>query len=519
MTGELNERRWLLVVLLAAGVLRAFPYWFGLPHFEARPDESVSTGIALGILRGDPNPHFFHWPSLTFYLFAAMFWVARGLRRLWAPDALWNPGDYYVLGRLLVAAAGTATVAVIFAIGKRVAGIGVGLIGAALLAVAILHVRESHFAMTDVIMTFFVTVSLAALLRGYDASIAGGPAWSWFAGAGLLAGLAASTKYNAAAVGASMIAAQILLLVRQPRLRTLAPSVLYGLLFVAGFLGASPYALLDFEKFREDILFDVTHLSGGHGIDLGRGWVYHVTRSLPFGLGPLTFVAAVIGVIPMAWKYPRHTAILGAFAAMLYLSVGSGYTVFFRYILPLIPLACLSAAVGIQEVGKRLGGSKAVASTAFVIVVAGLVNAVWFDVLLARTDSRVLAARWLAAQLQREDTLHDAGGPYSALGLAEVPFHEWKFDANANSFGAADGKTPDWLVLYESPLHTYTRMPWQLRTLAATSYTLAHSIQATTGARRDAVYDLQDAFFMPVWGLWTVERPGPTVLIYRLKPQ
>jgi hypothetical protein len=88
-----------------------------------------------------------------------------------------------------------------------------------------------------------------------------------------------------------------------------------------------------------------------------------------------------------------------------------------------------------------------------------------------------------------------------------------------NSFGHPEGKTPDWLVLYDSPLSTYTRAPWQLRSLAATRYSLAHSVVATTGRRRGAVYDPQDAFFMPVWGLWIVERPGPTVLIYRLRAE
>ena len=37
---------------------------------------------------------------------------------------------------------------------------------------------------------------------------------------------------------------------------------------------------------------------------------------------------------------------LGVFAAAYYVSIGSGYTVFFRYMLPLIPIACLSAAAG-----------------------------------------------------------------------------------------------------------------------------------------------------------------------------
>ena len=503
------------MILLTGAALRFYPFWFGLPHLEARPDESVAAGIALGVLRGDPNPHFFHWPSLTFYLFAGAFWIARTLRGLWT-EAPFAAGDYFIIGRLVVAAAGTATLAVLYCIGRRVAGAATGALAAALLAVAILHVRESHFAMTDVLMTFLATASLAVLLRGYDRALAGEHALADFAWAGLLAGLAASTKYNAAAIGGAMIAVQVLLLVKRPRPATLSASILYGLLFVAGFLLASPYAVLDFPKFREDILFDVTHLSGGHGVDLGRGWTYHLRRSLPFGLGPLTFAAALGGTIVLARRHPRQALIFAAFALPFYLSIGSGYTVFFRYILPLVPLACLAAAVGVLALAARLPSPATRGVLLAAVIGAGLANSLWFDVLLARTDSRVLAARWLAPQLQREHTLHDAGGNYSALDLARIPFHEWKFDAEASSFGHPEGKTPDWLVLYESPLYPYTRMPWQLRTLASTRYTLVHSVVATTGRRGDTVYDLQDAFFMPVWGFWTVQRPGPTVLIYRL---
>ena len=47
------------------------PIWFGLPYPMARPDEEAALGHALGIA-GDLNPQFFHWPSLTFYVFAGI---------------------------------------------------------------------------------------------------------------------------------------------------------------------------------------------------------------------------------------------------------------------------------------------------------------------------------------------------------------------------------------------------------------------------------------------------------------
>src|SRR5262249_9570113 len=59
-------RRPLLAVLLVGALLRVVPIWFGLPFDRARPDEETAIGHALAIVGGDLNPHFFHWPSLTF---------------------------------------------------------------------------------------------------------------------------------------------------------------------------------------------------------------------------------------------------------------------------------------------------------------------------------------------------------------------------------------------------------------------------------------------------------------------
>ena len=206
----------LAAIVCLGAVLRLFPIWFGLPYLGARPDEETAVVHALAILGGDPNPHFFHWPSLTFYAFAALYGAASGIRRALSLDPALTGADHLLLARGFVALAGTLTIVVLFRIGRRVAGDTTGILAAAFLAVAILHVRDSHFAMTDVLMTLLVTVSLALLLRAVDAALAEprhAGAIRWFAAAGLAGGLAASTKYSAAAVVAAMGAAQLLCLV------------------------------------------------------------------------------------------------------------------------------------------------------------------------------------------------------------------------------------------------------------------------------------------------------------------
>ena len=530
MPARSTSRQWLGGLLLLAAALRFFPIWFGLPHPYARPDEAVSISRAMGILGGDLNPHFFHWPSLTFYVTAAAFAVASFAGRVMSGDPALSRDVAVIIARVVVAAAGTATLVPLFRLARRMADVPTALAAAAFLAAATLHVRDSHFALTDVLMTFFVTAALARLISAYDdgvgAAAVEGIASRGFAAAGVLAGLAAATKYNAAIVVVSMAATHVLLAARfgrQPWVpSTWRPPAAFGLGFVAAFIAATPFAILDYATFAADVRYDFAHLSGGHGVDVGRGWSYHLARSLPYGCGLLIFAASLFGAAVAVRRYPRHTFIVGAFALVFYMALGSGQTVFFRYVMPLVPVVCLFAAVGARAIAAWVAARTRIGEAAVTIVVSTIValpaltNSVWMDVLLARRDTRVLAAEWLAPRLRAEDTLHDAGGDYSRLDLASRRYHEWRFDPGTGLFGNPQAVAPDWLVLSESPLHHYASAPAALRRLALARYDLVWSVRGPKDvADSRAVYDVQDAFFMPLSGFQTIERPGPTISIYR----
>ena len=523
-----SDGQWLWAIVLLGAALRFFPVWFGLPYERVRPDEETAVSIAARIREGDLNPHFFHWPSLTFYAFAALFTAASWARRVAGLDPELTTAASLVLGRALVALAGTLTIVAAFKIGRRVGGQPTGLLTALFLAIAVLHVRDSHFAMTDILMTLFVTASLALLLRASDTALersSAREALAWFAAAGAAGGLAAATKYSAAAIVVAMAAAQLALILtaRRPIVSaaTWAPSLAFLGAFAAGFLAGTPYAIGDFKTFERDFLFNFTHLSVGHTVDVGQGWYYHAARSLPYGLGIPMFVAAIAGLVPLVRHYPRHAAIVCSFAFALYFSIGSGRTVFFRYVLPLVPIACLSAAVAVWSLTPRLaaaarvGTAWALTGLAALVAAPALVNSIWLDVLLARTDSRVLAGQWLEERLEPGTTLHDAGGGYSKLDLRRARFHYWYFDPATRSFGHPEGRTPEWLVLHESPLASYASILPELRQLAQRDYTLIRTFTANRRWSRSAIYDPQDAFFLPISGFATMERPGPTIHVYR----
>ena len=524
-----NVKRWLTAILLLGAALRIFPIWFGLSYPYSRPDETEAVAYALGMLEGDLNPHFFHWPSLTFYVFAAAFWTISGIRNILSLDPAVTRDVAVLTGRIIVALAGTLTIIPVYRLTRRGFGDAAALAAAFFLAVAVLHVRDSHFAMTDVLMTLFVMLCLARLLSALDAQLASGAnaaALRGFAVAGLLGGLATSTKYNAAAVVVSMAAAQLILLVRFRRAPwappAWAPLTVFGLAAVVGFVGATPYSVLDAATFTADLRYDFTHLGAAHGVDVGPGWYAHLTRSLPYGCGLLVFAAGVAGAIVSWRRSPRHTAVLIAFVAAFLAVLGSGRTVFFRYVMPLIPVVCVFAGVTAAALAETVARRSpivrpglATALLAMVIGAPSLIASLWMDVLLARTDSRILAGRWLAGQLQPEHSVYDAGLTYVKLDLHSASYHGWIFDPRTRSFGDPDGRTPHWLIVTESPLKLYAQTDPAIKELAAARYRPVFVARGTRSLESGAMYDQQDAFFMPFSRFWEVERPGPTVTVYR----
>ena len=375
-------------------------------------------------------------------------------------------------GRLIFTAAGTLTIIPVCRLARRVRNPRAALAAAFFLAVAVLHVRDSHFAMTDVLMTLFVMLSLARLVSAFDAVFeapsTGAPALRGFAAAGLLArarhvhqvqrGRPRPLDDGCAAAPAGEVKS-----CPAWTLRAWTPLIFFTAAAVAGFVLGTPYRILDAPAFLADFRYDLTHLSEPHGLDVGPGWYAHLTRSLPYGCGvAATYTAAIAGMGIALRRAPRQALVLVAFVLAFLGVLGTGRTVFFRYVMPLVPLACVFAgitAAGLGEVFSRRRGAVAGAGlpTLIAVLVIGapsLVSSAWMDVLLARTDSRIVAGQWLRGQLRPEHSVYDAGRTYVRLDLHGADYHQWIYDPRTQSFGDPDGRTPHWLVITESPLRT-----------------------------------------------------------------
>jgi hypothetical protein len=382
--------------------------------------------------------------------------------------------------------------------------------------------------MTDVTMTWLVVSSLWLLAEGAaqltdsqaatQAPVRGRGLWTMCA-AGAVGGLATGTKYTAAAILVPAALAQVWVAVRaKPRrsLWVLAPGLVFLGAWGIGFVASTPFAVLDFPKFSTDLLFDVEHLAGGHGPNVGRGWIRHLSFSLPYGLGVATFAAACAGAIVAVWRGGLGNWLVLAFTGAMLLATGRGYTVFARYVMPLVPVACVLAGQAVAALARaRPLPRRALPVIVAVVAAPSLVTSVWLDVLLTRTDTRVVAAEWLTARLPREATVHESGSEYVQMDIRSPRFHRWYYDSAAGHFaGAAPDMFPDWLVLHRSPLSAYTSVPPAIEALAAARYIRIRVFAATRGDGNPADYDLQDAFFLPLAGVWNVRRPGPTIAVY-----
>jgi 4-amino-4-deoxy-L-arabinose transferase-like glycosyltransferase len=522
-----SNRLLLLLILAVAAALRVWGLHFGLPNIVTRPDENTIIGAAARFtINGTIDPDFFNYPTLYLYVVGALYAAActaavavgrsatvHACAAAWPID--WTP--LFVTARAVTAFAGVASVAAVVAIGRRFDRLA-GPIAGLLLACAFLHVRDSHFAVTDVPMTTMVLVSLVLLLRAHER-----PSPARFAWAGLLGGLAAATKYNGVLIVAAALVSQSVAWrdrsdvsrVRQTRLLWFV-----GAAFV-GFAIGTPYAVIAPGRVWRDASSEAVHLLAVHGgIQLGVGWVYHATVTLPNGVGWCLFVMGAAGVVLALARRTAAAWIVFAFPLIYYAVAGRGYTVFTRYMTPVVPFICLGAGVLIASAARAVAGRRRSIgwAVAGVLVAAcaipTAVKSVQFDRVIARTDSRVLATNWLSQRIPPGASILLVCSSYGKPQLwergAALPYQVMTWEQHSAEIIA--GERPDVVVVEESGLRYYSVVPAALGGVLA-DYTLQHVIVGSN-PRRPHVYDQQDAFYLPIDTFSGVVRPGPTFRIF-----
>jgi len=572
-----SDRTWLalLIVLVVAAAVRYWGLDFGLPHLWARPDESRIVNMAVKFGQGDLEPPFFNYPTLYSYLLSIVFGLYYVIGRLFgaygslhefAVDFAADPSRFYLLDRVLAATLGTLTVLVVFSIARRLASKRAAVIASIFLSLAFLHVRDSHFGVTDVPMVFFIMASTLYIMRASDTG-----RLRDYVLAGLLGGAAASTKYAGFLMVAPMLAAHVksvqqtggrfyrMILDRRPTVFIAAMAVT--------FLAGTPYAALRFSKFTADLASEMSHLDAGHlGVILDIGWWHHLRVNLFYGLGWPLLAISLIGIVILFRANYKKALVFLAFPCLYYLWVGKGYTVFARYILPVIPFLCITAAVAIEHLSGRIlrklspKVATVVVWALVIIILLPSLYRIWsVNTLLSRIDNRVIAAEWVIDNVPRGSSIYQVNAGIHALQLdpgqfflerfaryrdlvrdditdgqpkgsvsviadslaAARRYHQWLYDPDEGDFlfdGSVQNSLPQYIITERVPLKESNSVPPEISHLLAESYQPAAEFVAFDSTARN-VYDWQDHFYVPLAGFEGVQRPGPNLYVYRLNEQ
>ena len=412
-TRAYEDRRTAMIVVVALTALGALFRFYGLawgaPYFHFHQDEHFVLSSA-DMLRLDPSvaamsPKFFMYAPLLPYLINI---VRSTYETIAHPLNLSVPHDetiYMVMGRAVVAAMGTATIPMVYAIGARLGGRVAGALAAFFLACSVLHLQSSHFATTDIPMTFFCVVAL-----WFAMGIAERPGLGPLLGAGLAFGGAILCKYTGGFVLGVIGLAYVISPSRPKTFTSLTPWVRWAargtipiLVGLAIFLVLDPLVWKYFGKFQSDIKDWVTDpLTGvttpiwvAQFADIVHPARYWFTNLLWWGIGP---PLEILGVIGIAWLFLRRNnvaAVAAIFPIAYFIASGGVNTPYVRYAVPLVPALAITAAVLSADLLRMPRMRRLAQFTVLVAMVTTGLYAVAYMNVYRRPDSRLQASQWL----------------------------------------------------------------------------------------------------------------------------
>jgi hypothetical protein len=286
--------RWALALalILAAG-LRFTGLSWGLRH-PPHTDERVFVENVLAMLAAHDFDHrFYEYPGLCFYVLR----VVLGL----VPGGTADGPFPYLVARCVTAGFGVAAVALLYLWCARLFGRRAALLAAALLAVSPVAVETAHMVRPDVALQAFVLLALIAFVRVDSRHALSADAW-----AGVALGLAGAVKFSAVFLVPVYLARRVLQGGGVVRAIALA-----GLVAVAVFVAASPYAVLHLREFVAGLTTQVAyHYEDARVPQSYAGMVWTYARIWEKTLGPGATVLFLLGLWSERRRWREHAPFL-----------------------------------------------------------------------------------------------------------------------------------------------------------------------------------------------------------------
>ncbi|MEW5718574.1 MAG: glycosyltransferase family 39 protein, partial [Chloroflexota bacterium] len=319
------------------------------------------------------------------------------------------------LARGLTALVGTLAFVVVYLICRELAvHKSAPWLAALFFAVEAISVRNSQYIRPDTYLVLFALVTVYFAIKIVD-----DPRARNYVFAGIAAGLATSSKYNAALVVIPIVCAHWL----RFGWRGVVRREIYFAAFasLAAFFATTPYALLDWTRFwQTGLLADATHYATGHAGGEGDSfaWYLEVLIGALGWLMPLAIIEVLRGLLAREKK-----AIVLVSFPLVYFAFINLFTVHFdTTILPVISFLIICAALGLARgidfLTRRWSPSQRaqlgfLSGLTFLLAFPMLRATVDHNLSLYRMDSRETARVWIEQNLPPDSRVAvEAYSPY-----------------------------------------------------------------------------------------------------------
>lgn len=509
---EQNRTGWVLLLILLLGFfVRVYGYDWGLPH-RLHPDEWKYVFNAVRAADGELDTQYYKNPTGFTYALAVVYKCAH----LFSPFPTvteWystHPHHFYAMGRILVAGLGALTIPILFWLARLYLSNTHAYIASFLYAITFLAVRDSHFAVNDIPLTFCVSLSL--LVLHYCMRY---PSYRLFLGGGLLIGISIGIKYNAVVLLVPLCCLLFVVWQNQRDYLMVFPAMI-GV--VAGFLLMVPGFLFAYGTFVKDIqiLLHVAHDPTGYSESV---CVPSALLSTFFhGLGVIPSMFALLGfffLIKQDWK---GSCLLSSFILAYLATLLSRQLYFSRFVLPIFPLLGLLAAAGLEQTAKRFSLSKPFLIGLTIILCAeSLVRVGYLFPILHKKDSRVLAYELVLKQANAgQKILADPLSlPYIHHGSTQVPpssllivdYNQTPKKQLDNIFPQADGILVSGFTKHAVGLRE-KEQAWKAFLLPRHGITTIHTHPPNIGPIKE------DEVSLPLHSILQAKRSGPNITLY-----
>lgn len=449
------------------------------------------VGTLLDKDRSPLNPHWFPLGSILIYVLVFF----RSIVELFTDI---NSLDMRYVGRPLAALADVGSVAMVFVLGRKFYGQGVGLLAAAFTALSVIHIQNSHFFRPETFSVFFTLVSFWAMWRMVE-----GKRLRDSALLGLALGLAIAPKVSLLPILAPMFLVYWYRILDEVEghwseitselvQRMFGHAVLAGAIAAGVFFVTSPYVILDIGSFLGD-LGAQTRMASNAGmwpftiqyIDT-PSFIYQIQQSSVWGLGiplgvvvwaSIPFTAAVAA---LRSENRRADLFVLAWVVPGFVFLETFEVHFLRYVFPLMPIMIIMGSrmllwmvtayrpLDVHLVWRRSDPARFMPRIAIGVVIfvlgATAFYALAFQQVYAKDHPAVTASEWINDNVPR-GTAIVSDNHWDEFVPNLYPYNLWQFPVYEND--------------------TVEKMNTLAGKLAASEYVVFYSSRPYASAARD----------------------------------